>query len=844
MSKVKKGILIIVSYVIAFLVSVCVSGFVMNQGKVSGVIQNTGASLPVLYVKTGGRLMNEMHGYKEAVDAGYYRDTLTPAGDSQTINFSLNEYDYTIVSGSFELYNDRYDTLIEAGECTEFERVNGMLQMQVVFKNKMYSNREYCLRIMLTDEEGQVINYYTRVRYGSDLKAAEKMKFVLDFNEATFDKDSVSQLEAYLESSSSAGSSDYSLVTLYSSGDMVTWGNMAPYRTSEVSIRLKEINTETAAFTLSYTIESSAGDVTTFYNVEEYYRIRWTSTKIYLLYFERRMQEDISLADVSVTDGSLRIGIGDASDIAFESYGTEEQQYNYVAVNDQLWLFDGTNRILTKVYAATDERHNCSREDELGIKVIHADPATGDLHFIVYGYMHDGNYEGREGIMVYRFSHEDVMLEELVFIPFEKGFRQLESGVEQLAYMNAQGEIYLLLEGTIYRIDASLGRMEAVWTGLNSSNCVTSENGILVISEGGNDYGGEQLRIIDLNTDREKSIQGGEWLITPLGFAGDDLVYGLIDPKLVTEDSTGVIQAPVSEVHIVDSDLKEVKTYQKAGSYVMRLTISEGNISMKLGRAVKNGQYTDYEDSGEDYIIRNGEADGGNVYIETRKDSIRGIQNWLKLDTSNSFVPITQTARYLDPGYDITKDYEPSDSVELSYYVYTKGRLDGVFSTVKEAIDHGDTDAGGTVMTSHKQVVWQRAGRANLWDLDIDAIDKADGVNSLNEVLIDAIADYEGWEVTSAIDGSQPLFAVMTESLPAEAIDLTGLDLDEVLHFVYRDRLVAVKISDDMYALITGYTGSYILLADPEEGDTYQMSWSAAERLFEENGSVYYSYLD
>ena len=172
--------------------------------------------------------------------------------------------------------------------------------------------------------------------------------------------------------------------------------------------------------------------------------------------------------------------------------------------------------------------------------------------------MHDGNYEGREGIMVYRFSHEDVMLEELVFIPFEKGFRQLKSGVEQLAYMNDQGEIYLLLEGTIYRIDASLGRMEAVWTGLNSSNCVASENGILVISEGGNDYGGEQLRIIDLNTDREKSIQGGEWLITPLGFAGDDLVYGLIDPKLVTEDSTGVIQAPVSEVHIVDSDLKEI----------------------------------------------------------------------------------------------------------------------------------------------------------------------------------------------------------------------------------------------------------------------------------------------
>ncbi|MGN0203946.1 MAG: hypothetical protein ACI4BB_05360 [Coprococcus sp.] len=843
MSKVKKASLIVLSYIIAFIVSVCVSGFILNQGKVSGVIQNTGASLPVLYVKTGGRLMNEMHGYRDAVDAGYYRDTLTPVGDSQTINLCMNEYDYPIVSGSYELYNDRYDTLIESGECTGIEKVNAMLQMQVVFKSKLFSNREYCLRLMMTDEDGQVFNYYTRVRYGSDLKAAEKMKFVLDFNEATFDKDSASQLESYLETSSSASNSNFSLVTLYSSSDAVTWGNMAPYRTSEVAIRLKEINTETAAFTLTYTIESSSGDINTFYRVEEYYRIRWTSTKIYLLDFERRMKEDISLTDISVENGALRIGIGDTSDVSVENYGTEEQQYTYLAGNSQLWLFDSTNRILTKVYAESDERHNCSREDELGIKVVHADPATGDLHFIVYGYMHDGNYEGREGVMLYRFSHEDVMLEELAFIPFDKGFQQLESGLERLAYMNDRGEIYLLLEETVYCIDATLGRMETAWTGLNSSNCSASDTGILVLSDGGNEYGGERLRIIDLNTDKEKKIEGGQWLITPLGFAGDDLIYGLLDPQLVAEDSAGIVQAPISEVHIIDSDLNEIKSYQKDSSYIMRLTISEGNIALKLGKAVKNGSYTDYEDAGEDYIIRNSEADTGAVYLETRKDSIRGVQNWLKLDTSNSFVPITQTARYLDPGYDITKEYESSDSVELCYYVYTKGRLDGTFSTVREAIDYGRTYAG-TVMSSHKQILWQRAGRAYIWDLDIDAIGQADEATSLNKVILETITEFEDWQMPSTVDASQPLFAAMTEALPVETIDLTGIELDDVLHFIYRDRLVAARISDNMYALIIAYDNNYIQLADPEEGDTYWLSMSAAESLFEENGNVFYSYID
>lgn len=841
MSKFKKVCWILFSYIIVFLVSVCISGFVLNQGKVSGAIQNTEANLPVLYVRAGGSLLNEMHAYKEPVDAGYYRDTLTPVGDSQTINLCLSEYNASIVSGKYELYNDRYDTLITSGECTDIEKVNAMLQMQIVFRDKLYSNREYCLRIMLEDEAGQILNYYTRVRYGSDLKVAEKLKFVLDFNEATYDKENVPQLETYLETSAS-GSSNFSHVTLRSSSDMVTWGELMPYRTSEVAIRLKEINTETAAFTLSYMIESSAGELTTFYNVEEYYRIRWTSTKIYLLDFERRMQEDMTLADISVTDGALRIGIGSQSDIAFANYGTEEQQYSYLAVGNRLWLFDRTNRIFTKVYANADERHGCGNEDELGIKVIHSDPATGDLDFIIYGYMHEGNYEGREGIMIYHFRHEDVMLEEQAFIPYDKGFEQLQAGLSRLAYMNDDGEIYLMLEDTVYRLEPALGRMEAAWTGLDSRNCTASQDGVLVISEGGNEYGGEKLKLIDLNTDKEKSIPGEKWLIQPMGFAGKDLVYGLIDPNLVAEDSTGVVQVPISELHIVDSKLNPVKTYSKKNQYVMRVEIGGGNISMKLGRAVKNGLYTDYEDAGEDYIIRNNQSDDSEVYLDMRKSGIRGMQNWLQLDTSKSFVPISQSARYLDPGYDITEEYRSSDSVELCYYVYTKGRMAASFDTIQEAVAYGNENAG-TVMTSHKQVAWQRAGKAYIWDLGIDSIDTAQK-NTINKVILDKIADFEGWDRPADIDRSKPMFAAMSEYMPAEAVDLTGLDLEDVLHFIYRDRLVVVKISEDMYGLITAYDNNYIRLADPEKGDSYWISWTGAENLFKENGNVYYSYFD
>ena len=363
MSRTKKIILTFLAYLAAFIVSVCVSSFVLNSGTVSGELQQTKASLPVLYVKTGGQFINEMHGYTEPVDAGYYRDTLTPVGESKTINLSMSTYDHNISSASYELYNDQYTEVVESGECTDLENANAMVQMQILFKNNLYSNREYCLHIMLTDDKGTVYHYYTRVRYGSDLKVAEKLKFVLDFNEATFNKDSMDDISSYLETSSSASSADMSLVTLYSSADVVTWGSMEPYRTSEVSIRLKEINTETAAFTLSYAIESSADDLNTFYNVEEYYRLRWTDSKIYLLDFERQMSEDMNLSEVSIDSGALRLGIGSADDVQYAVYGTQEQQYTYIVSNGQLWLYDGTNKILTKVYADADEGHNCGHED-------------------------------------------------------------------------------------------------------------------------------------------------------------------------------------------------------------------------------------------------------------------------------------------------------------------------------------------------------------------------------------------------------------------------------------------------------------------------------------------------
>ena len=132
--------------------------------------------------------------------------------------------------------------------------------------------------------------------------------------------------------------------------------------------------------------------------------------------------------------------------------------------------------------------------------------------------MHSGNYEGREGVMVYHFSHEDVLLEDLVFIPFNKGFEQMRAGLEALAYMNDDGTLYLLLEDTVYAIDVNMGKMDVAYKDLNSSNCTASGDGIFVMCDGGDENAGERLKIVDLNSGKERTIEGGDWRIVPLGY--------------------------------------------------------------------------------------------------------------------------------------------------------------------------------------------------------------------------------------------------------------------------------------------------------------------------------------
>ena len=833
--------MIVLSYLLLFACAAGVTVFMMNRGKVSGSLQESVSSLPVVYVRSGGQLINEMHGYLDSVDAGYYRDILTPVGESRTVNLTVKRKETEIASARYELYDEQNENLLEQGEVTREDSADGIEQMQIIFDSTMYSNTEYCLHVILQDGQEREISYYSRLHYGDDLKISEKIKFVQDFSDATFDKQRISSVGRYL-TQSSMDNSDFSIMTRDSSAEAVTWGSLKPSRTSDVSICVKEINTYYATITLSYTIESAADDLVTEYDVCENYRVMTAEEGNYMLDFKRYLTEVPNLNALRLTSGRLRLGVGEADSVEAVTFGTPEQTYVSLCSGSRLLLYDVTSGIVTSVYDGRDEDVNAWAGCGQSVKVLGRDEQTGDLYFAVYGYMHSGNYEGREGVLLYHFVHADARLEALMFLSYDKGLQQLAGGIEKLAYLADDGMIYLMIEDSIYRIDPELFRIDTAWEGIADNQFAVSDNGLLVMTENAQtgSPAGDSLKITDLNTGTERRLEGKDRKIVPFGFVGEDLVYGLADPALIAMDSSGTIQTPVSELIIADKDLKEIRSYDPGNKYITDVAINGKTVVLTLSEKKSASGYTDYLDSGIDYIMRNEAEDENAVTIDRITDGVRGVQNWLNLHIWDSMELILQTARNLDPEYDISKEYSLSGQLPVRYYVFAGGQLDAEFSSLKAAVSHA-RNTYGTVMTSHKQTVWLSDGSAYYWSLPVNHVTAASG-NSLNQAVLQTILQYEGWEQTAAVDNSVPLFAAMTASLPAETVNLTGLNLEDVVQFIYRDRLVIARTGDNAYSIITAYQSDSITMIDLEDGTMNVTGWSDAEELFRANGNVFYSY--
>ena len=839
----KKTIFKILAALFSFSLAVLISSYFMNKSNVNTTQTMKAATLPVVTMNVGGTDVNTLYGYTMDFDEALFRENITPLDDNRGVSFRVSKYGNVIKGLTVKLRSINGDRLIESIDITDYEEDNFFLEAVVNFKGLIDEYTEYSLSIELLLSNSQTVVYHTRVIDAPLYCAREKLQFVKDFHEKEGDVFSNEALKDYMESNYTGDNTTLQFVNIHSSMKQLAFGNLNMEEISDLQITFKELNVETAVFTIDYVAKNTDGEDEYRYFVEEYYRIKYAGETMYLLDYEREMNCISDKNSLGFTDSIIRLGITDP-EIEF----AESEDGNVFAfVNENaLYSFDIAENKLALLFCFYDEDNFDERtiHDENKIKILSVDEA-GNVSFIVYGYMNRGTYEGMVGMTYYEYNGVTNVIDEKFFISSEKTPEMLMSDIDEISYQNKNGRFYCMIDRTIYAIDIETNEINVIVRDLEENMYTVSESREMLVWVEGNDVNSsESINVCNLNTRQINKISApeGEY-IKPLAFIGEDLIYGLAQKDDIITDRAGRTTFPMYCFKIQNEYGELMKIYENNGVYITNVSVKDNLISIE--RVVKNeGEELSYISYESDYITNNTiEGDSLNtVEIVVNGDYEKILQIRLYKDKDGAVIFLNPEQVIYEGSKELSLD--SSETTKKHYYVYYKGHLQKISTKPSEAVKEADSNYG-TVLNDEGFYVWYRANRDyrnQIMDLSIDVTDEEK--NNI-AFCLDHMLEYEGIIRNSEylLSKGETILSILEEALEDyDVLDLTGTGLDSVLYYVNRDIPVLVLLDEGKAYLIIGYNQLSIVILDPA-GGWYKIGINEAEKMFEETGNQFITYV-
>ncbi len=835
---IKAGIVVIVFFATLFITS-----SIMNKGNTDMTMEMGKATYPVVWVNYSGYRINEMHGYDNAMEISQMRDSITPLAAGRRVTLEIDPYGESISKIAFEVRSLDGSRLIENTEIEEFEQTQEGITTTFALKDLIESNQEYALVIVLTMGNGKDIRYYTRVVSTEEYFASDKLDYVNDFSNKTFDKEAAKELTKYLESNAEGDNTTYGKVDIHSSFQQITWGNLDITRETRANITIKELASQTGSFVLEYYVSTPDGDEKTFYRVKEYFRVRYTADRMYLLDYERTMNQMFQESGDVYANNKIMLGITSENVELFESDGGNN--FAFVTGN-RLYSYNVADNKMAFLFGFYNEENMDARTlyDGNRIKILNIDEA-GNVIFLVYGYMNRGRHEGQVGISVYFYDSTVNTVEELVYIYSSKSQSILMEEVEQLAYINRDGRLFLKWENQIYQINVSERTCETIVQNLTEGSYkVSDSNKMAVWQQGGSLYQGKELILMNLTTgDRESIKAGGGEVIAPIGFMDEDLIYGIARERDIVTDSAGNTIFPMYCVKIQNETEGVLMTYQQDNVYVVGGEVLGNQIILSRVEKEEDGTYAEIK---EDQIMNAETALNSKNTVE-----VVATENYEKLtqiavkgtiDTS-AMKLLTPREVLFEGGRVIT--LTSSESSLDRYYVYGKNGIEAIYVDEANAISLADS-ISGVVISKDGYYVWMKGNRSlSNQIMAIKGQMATEDKNSL-AVCLDTILEYEGVVRNSKymLESGSSAISILEESLPeVQILDLTGCTLDSVLYFVNQDIPVLVTLKDGSAVLLIGFNEKNTVVMNPETGSVYKVGMNDSKEWFEENGNCFITYI-
>ena len=841
-SRMKKTIIRIAVCVVVFLASALIIGSIMNQGHNNMTMEMAPATLPMITMESGGVACNELHGNTVEMDVAYQKDCITLLGEGRQANFTVDTFGREITGISTEVRSIDGSRLIENSEVTGWKANGKSFSVSLTLKDLIDTNTQYSLTLILELEGEQKVYYYTTILWNDDVHISEILEFATDFHGKLYDKEVAKELTKYLEPNSKlTDNGTFHKVNIHSSFQQITWGSLEPVQEDAASIRLTQISGNVASLLMDFVVSTGEGKNKIYYNVEEYYRVRYTSERMYLLDYERTMTQIPDTTRMYANDKIL-LGITD------ENVGMmESADGNTVVFSDmgQLLSYNAATNGLTVIFSFYD-KDNADRRtlyDNHGIKILDVDEG-GNVKFAVYGYMNRGRHEGETGIQIISYDNSLNTIEEEVYIPYSKSYAVLKDEMEQLLYRNRQQHVYFFLENGVYDVDLENRSAEQLVSIRQDDSLQVSENHEIIVWQEGDDINhSNQLNVRNLNTGEQTVIRAedGE-AIRPLGFMGEDIIYGVARESDIRTENSGQIFYPMYKVCISNSSGDNLKEYGQDGIYIVDCAIEGNQITLSRIQRSENGSYQEILN---DQIMNNVEEEPGQNKVVTADIDI--YERYVQIQTKTTID--TRTIKVLNPkevvfegGRELTLD---AVSEVSRYYVYNAYGVQGIYSAPGKAVKEA-YDSAGVVANDRGITVWlkgNRVSRNQIMAIKEESV--TDQKNSLT-VCLDNILRHAGITRNTEYDLAQGKTAIqiLEENMTGvQVLDLSGCSLDAVLYYVNQDIPVLAILEDGEAVLVTGFNEFNVVIMEPSTGKLYKKGMNDATTWFAENGNHFISYM-
>ena len=817
---------------VVFVIAMFVSSVLINRGGADMTAEMGKATLPTISFVFEGKTVNLLVGHKQEMNTVAIRDSIVTYNQGLELSMQIHHNENKVKSLTYEILSlDEKELFYKKST----EKISDKIVLEM--NGTLGENQEGLLKLTLNCADGPVY-YYTRIIKDQSYYTKECLEYVLGLHRNILNKQNEDAIKKVMEPNEQGNNSTLQHVTIHSNLSHVMWGDLEPKYVVEPQIEIKETKKAYTSIQLRYQVQCRGNNnEREVYEVTEYFKVAYGPQRIYLLEYDRTMEEIFDTSNVVLSSKGVLLGVAKET----LSYKTNSKGTIVAFVQAQeLWHYNKEKDAFALVFSfgAVDREDERNRTNQHSIKILSMEE-DGDVTFAVCGYMNRGVHEGESGVAVYFYDMSQNTIREELFIPSQESLVAIEKDLSQSIYYHREKDVlYTLVDGRLLKIASKQKKPTVLVEGLDKVQYVASKDGrrFAYQKTSGTDIVTE---VWDFLSEKKwvVSAQKGETVI-PIGFIGSDFVYGVSRKENAGFDAAGNEIWAMHRLEIRDASDTVVKTYSKEGVFILYADIGNNMITLKQGKK-NQAVYTVTE---EDYITSNYKE---NTYITLQSywTDLKETQYRITFSTGIQ----DKKAKTLRPKHILQEKplvlSRGEGKKRLYYYVYVNGKQVEAFEDAGDAVNLA-RQRSGVVISPQYHYVWE-TNNQEAWyhNFGVSKFSTKSGENTL-QACIRKVLWYEGKNVDVLTEmQTKSAEQILRENLSTEVIRFAGCSVKDMRYLIDKGIPVIAMKNQTSAILLIGYDASGVTYIDPANGGQYMSSFERIDSMTAGSGNTFIAYV-